>query len=620
MANDSVEQIKDRLDIVDIIGQTVQLRKAGRSFKGLCPFHQEKTPSFIVFPESQTFHCFGCHAGGDLFNYVMQQDRIDFSEALTTLARQAGVELEERTAREDAPPPDQYDHLYDLNQRAASFFSHVLWRTSHGEEGRKLLEERGVDQQTAETFQLGFAPDRWDSLLTRFRKNEVPVEHAMEAGLVTENDSGRTYDRFRNRLMFPISDAEGRIIGFGARALGDSMPKYLNSPQSPIFDKSSSLYALDLARDAIREKRDVVVVEGYMDAIAAHQHGYRNVVASMGTALTEQQVRLIRRGVDRIILALDSDVAGQMATIRGLDVMRDTLSEDQRAVVDGPNIVRFEKQMKTDIRIVKLPEDTDPDDLIRSDRENWERLTANPIPFLDFYVDAVIGDPPPTDPREKSEIVNQLGPVLREISDNVVREHYVGRAARKLGLSERVILTSGASPRRQRTLQPAQVARPTPATPEEHLVGLLIRYPEFLGNTLDRVVESDIHDPRSREALTAIRHQAPDTIPGIIEGLPEQIREHVERLIESIGERPQTYPGQLRREAEQVLTRLRKQRHDQQIRQLMSDLNHAESEKDRDTVVEHLALIDQMKTRYPEFYPEKSPYFRDSRDTGLPSG
>ncbi|TVR74734.1 MAG: DNA primase [Sphaerobacteraceae bacterium] len=620
MANDSVEQIKDRLDIVDIIGQTVQLRKAGRSFKGLCPFHQEKTPSFIVFPESQTFHCFGCHAGGDLFNYVMQQDRIDFSEALTTLARQAGVELEERTAREDAPPPDQYDHLYDLNQRAASFFSHVLWRTSHGEEGRKLLEERGVDQQTAETFQLGFAPDRWDALLTRFRKNDVPVEHAMEAGLVTENDSGRTYDRFRNRLMFPISDADGRIIGFGARALGDAMPKYLNSPQSPIFDKSSSLYALDLARDAIREKRDVVVVEGYMDAIAAHQHGYRNVVASMGTALTEQQVRLIRRGVDRIILALDSDVAGQMATIRGLDVMRDTLSEDQRAVVDGPNIVRFEKQMKTDIRIVKLPEGTDPDDLIRSDRENWERLTANPIPFLDFYVDAVIGDPPPTDPREKSEIVNQLGPVLREISDNVVREHYVGQAARKLGLSERVILTSGASPRRQRQLQPAQVTRPTPATPEEHLVGLLIRYPEFLGNTLDRVVESDIHDPRSREALTAIRHQAPDTIPGIIEGLPEQVREHVERLIESIGERPQTYPGQLRREAEQVLTRLRKQRHDQQIRQLMSDLNHAESEKDRDTVVEHLALIDQMKTRYPEFYPEKSPYFRDSRDTGLPSG
>jgi DNA primase len=616
MANDAVEQIKDRLDIVDIIGQRVQLRKAGRSFKGLCPFHQEKTPSFIVFPDSQTFHCFGCHAGGDLFNYVMQQERIDFSEALQTLARQAGVELEQRSP-EDAPAPaDEFAFIYDLNQRATSFFSHVLWRTSHGEAGRTLLEERGVDRETAERFQLGFAPDRWDALLSRFRRNDISVEQAKEAGLVTENDTGRTYDRFRNRLMFPISDAEGRVIGFGARALGDAMPKYLNSPQTPIFDKSSSLYGIDLAKDAIREKREVVVVEGYMDAIAAHQHGYRNVVASMGTALTEPQVRLIRRGVDRIVLALDADVAGQMATIRGLDVMRDTLSEEERAVVDGPGIVRFEKQLKTDIRIVKLPEDSDPDDLIRTDQERWNELISNPIPFLDFYVNAVIGDPPPTDPREKSEVVNQLGPVLREISDNVIREHYVGIAARKLRLSERVILTSGASPARQRRLQAQPASRPEPATPEEHLVGLLIRYPEFLTSTLEAVVETDIHDPRSREIITAIRTQSIDEIPAVIEHLPEEIGEHAQRLTANLGERPQTFPGQLRREAQQVLTRLRKERHDQQIRQLMADLTHAESEQDRETLIEHLALIDQMKARYPEFYPDKSPYFKDIRDTG----
>jgi DNA primase len=615
MSNDAVEQIKDRLDITDVIGQTVQLRKAGRSFKGLCPFHQEKTPSFIVFPDSQTFHCFGCHAGGDLFNFVMQQERIDFTEALSTLARQAGVELEERKPEAPEVPADQYDYLYDLNQRATSFFSHVLWRTSHGEPGRALLEKRGVDRETAERFQLGFAPDRWDALLSRFLKNDIPVEQAMEAGLVTENEAGRTYDRFRNRLMFPISDAEGRVIGFGARALGDAMPKYLNSPQTPIFDKSSSLYAIDLARDAIREKREVVVVEGYMDAIAAHQNGYRNVVASMGTALTEPQVRLIRRGVDRIVLALDSDVAGQMATIRGLDVMRDTLSEEQRAVMDGPGMVRFQKQLKTDIRIVKLPEDSDPDDLIRTDQGRWNELISNPTPFLDFYVNAVIGDPPPADPRKKSEIAQQLGPVLREISDNVIREHYAGMAARKLQLSERVILTSGATQARQRRLQPKSASRPSPATPEEHLIGLLIRYPEFLGGTLDHVVETDIHDPRSREILAAVRGKPVDQIPTIIEQLPEHVHEHAQRLIESLGERPQMYPGQLRREADQVLNRLRKQRHDQQIRQLMADLNHAESERDRDTVVQHLELIDQMKARYPEFYPDKSPYFKDIRDT-----
>jgi DNA primase len=615
MANDAVEQIKDRLDIVDVIGQRVQLRKAGRSFKGLCPFHQEKTPSFIVFPDSQTFHCFGCHAGGDLFNYVMQQERIDFAEALRTLASQAGVEIEERAPADHAPAEEQFAHLYDLNQRATSFFSHVLWRTTHGEAGRQLLEERGVDRETAERFQLGFAPDRWDALLSRFLRNDIPVEHAMEAGLVTQNDAGRTYDRFRNRLMFPISDAKGRVIGFGARALGDAMPKYLNSPQTPIFDKSSSLYAIDLASDAIREQRQVVVVEGYMDAIAAHQHGYRNVVASMGTALTEPQVRLIRRGVDRIVLALDADVAGQMATIRGLDVMRESLSEDHRAVVDGPGIVRFEKQLKTDIRIVKLPADSDPDDLIRSDRGRWDELIENPIPFLDFYVEAVIGDPPPSDPRQKSEIVQQLGPVLREISDNVIREHYASMAARKLQISERVILTAG-TPSRQRRLQAPPASRPEPGNPEEHLVALLVRYPEFLVSVLQNVVESDIYDPRSREIIASIRNQSVDQIPAVIERLPAEIRDHAQRLVASLGERPQTFPGQLRREAEQVLTRLRKQRHDQQIRQLMADLSLAESEQDRETISAHLNLIDQMKARYPEFYPSKSPYFRDIRDTG----
>jgi DNA primase len=616
MSNDAVEQIKDRLDIVDVIGQSVQLRKAGRSFKGLCPFHQEKTPSFIVFPENQTFHCFGCHEGGDLFNFVMQNERIDFSEALRTLARQAGVELEVRRPVDAPDVSDQHAHLYDLNQRAASFFTHVLWQTSHGEQGRRVLEERGVDRETAERFQLGFAPDRWDALLNQFRKNDIPVEQAIETGLVTENESGRTYDRFRNRLMFPISDGDGRIIGFGARAMGDAMPKYLNSPQTAIFDKSSSLYAIDLAQVAIRERREVVVVEGYMDAIAAHQHGYRNVVASMGTALTEAQVRLIRRGVDRIILALDADVAGQLATIRGLDVMRDTLSEDQRAVVDGPGMVRFEKQLKTDIRIVKLPADSDPDDLIRSDRERWDQLIAEPEPFLNFYVNAVIGDPPPTDPREKSEIAAQLGPVLREISDNVIREHYVGIASRKLQLSNRAILSAGSTTHRQRRLESKPATRPSVATPEEHLIGLLIRYPEFLTGAMQNIIESDIHDPRSREIISAIRNQPVDQVPNIIERLPDGIREHAHRLAGSLAERPQTFPGQLRREADQVLSRLRKERHDQQIRQLMSDLTHAESEKDRETVVEHLALIDQMKLRYPEFYPEKSPYFKDIRDTG----
>jgi DNA primase len=613
MTNSAVEQIKDRLDIVDVVGGHVQLKKAGRSFKGLCPFHQEKTPSFTVFPETQTFHCFGCGAGGDLINFVMQQERVDFREALQTLARQAGVELSEAPERERVDP-DRFAHLYDLNQRATSWFAHVLWRTAHGEPGRKLLERRGVDQATAERFQLGFAPDRWDALLKRFEKHDVPIEHSIDAGLASQNEQGRVYDRFRNRLMFPIRDADGRVIGFGARALGDEMPKYLNSPQTAIFDKSASLYGLDLASAAMREKREVIVVEGYMDAIAAHQFDYKHVVASMGTALTEGQVRLVRQGVDRIVLALDADVAGQMATIRGLDVMRESLSETGRAVIDGPGIVRFERTLRTDIRIAELPPDTDPDDLIRNEPERWRAIIADPVPFLDFYVRASIGDPPPSDPKEKSNVVQRLAPVLREIGDPVVREHYVGLAAGMLGVSERVLLT--AMPSRSRRLAPVGRGRPVGVSPEEHLFGLLLRYPEFLLGLAAEVPEGDVVDARRREILLALTSAPVEDPSATVEGFPDELGEHARDLTELLGERPQTFPGQLRREAEQALRRLRKQRHDERMRQLMADVSEAERGQDRESLRHNMLLLEQLRARYPEFYPSPSPYFRDIRDAG----
>ncbi|WP_040668320.1 DNA primase, partial [Nitrolancea hollandica] len=237
MAASAVEQVRERTDIVEIIGQHVQLRKTGRSFKGLCPFHQEKTPSFIVFPESQNFHCFGCGAGGDVFSFVMQIDRVEFHEALQTLARQVGVTLEA------APPPpspeetERHDRLFRLNERAAAWFSHVLWQTGAGEPGRQLLERRGIDRATAEQFQLGFAPDRWDALLKHATSRDASEDELALAGLVTRRDDGSIYDRFRGRLMFPIRDREERLVGFGGRALGDAQPKYLNTPETAIFDK-----------------------------------------------------------------------------------------------------------------------------------------------------------------------------------------------------------------------------------------------------------------------------------------------------------------------------------------------------------------------------------------------
>jgi DNA primase len=272
MQRDDLERVRDATDLVELVGSYVALRKAGKNYKGLCPFHQEKTPSFIVFPETQTFHCFGCGAGGDAIGFLMRAENLSFREALERPAGRAGITLTPSRPR-DADLESRLLRLAELNALAAAWFSHVLWNTAHGEPGRRLLEQRGVDRDTAERFQLGFAPESWDALLGHLIRQGATPDELVEAGLAGRRDDGSLYDRFRYRLMFPIRDRDGRVIGFGARALGDAQPKYLNTPQTPLFDKGASLYAIDLALEHIRRTREVIVVEGSMDAIAAHQFG-----------------------------------------------------------------------------------------------------------------------------------------------------------------------------------------------------------------------------------------------------------------------------------------------------------------------------------------------------------
>lgn len=614
-----VDQIRERLDIVDLVGEHVQLRKAGRNFKGLCPFHQEKTPSFIVFPESQNFHCFGCGAGGDAFSFLMQLERIDFKVALEELARRTGVELAEPERVPTRADSDAHARLYELNRLAAAFFSHVLWSTSHGEPGRELLAHRGVDQPTAERFQLGYAPNRWDGLIGVLTKRGATLEELTEVGLVTRRDDGAAYDRFRERLIFPIRDKDGRIVGFGGRALGDARPKYLNSPQTPIFDKSANLYALDLAQDAIRKSREAVVVEGYMDAIAAHQHGFPNVVASMGTALTPAQVGLLRRSVDRIVLALDSDAAGQLATVRGLDVLRAEVSDADRPFLGVDGLVRFDRTLKIDVRIVRLPAGKDPDELIRRDVEAWQGAVAAAVPLLDFYLDAVIGDPPPADPREKSTVVERLAPVLREIGDRVVQMHYVAEAARRLDVPQEVLLTvpRRASPRAlapSRSLSRISLPPRPLLSPERQLFALLVRSPAGLAHLLTQVQEGDVIDGRDRELLHVLSAAAPVDSESLLALVPEPVAEYARELLALTEDRPLSYAGQLQREAEQALQRMRKERHDQQVRQLREEIVDAEASGDSEAVRQALRMMDELKRSFPEFYPEPSPYFRDARD------
>src|SRR5215210_5807152 len=343
MARDAVAEVRDRTEIVDLVSNYVQLKKTGRSHKGLCPFHQEKTPSFVVFPESGNFHCFGCGRGGDVFTFYMGVERVEFREALQELAKRAGIEL----VNAPSLPPEVDAHrnrLVELNELAAAYYANVSRNTTPGAAGRDVLAQRGVSAEITERFGLGFAPDG-DTLGRYLNERGVDPAMAVEAGLLSERESGGYRDRFRNRLLFPIRTREGRVVGFGGRALGEAIPKYLNSPQTVIFDKSTLLFGLDLAQESIRRDDQVVIVEGYMDAIAAHQFGYANVVAAMGTAVTEQQIGLVKRLSRNIVLALDADVAGQLATLRSLETMQGALDADQVPVPDASGLVRFERKL-----------------------------------------------------------------------------------------------------------------------------------------------------------------------------------------------------------------------------------------------------------------------------------
>ena len=377
-----VDDVKDRLDVVDVISGYVPLKKSGRTFKATCPFHTEKTPSFVVDPQRQSWRCFGaCATGGDAFSFVMRKDGLSFGDALRVLAEKAGVEMRPREQAE------RTDVLLRANNEAASFYRKAL-ASPEGEKARLYLQERGIDGAAAEAFDLGLSPRAGSALRDHLSSLGHDIEHAVDAGLLRRYDDGNLRDFFRGRLMFPIHDRRGRVAGFGARTLDGSDPKYINTPSTRVFDKRATLYGLHLAAPAIREKDEAVVVEGYMDTIAAHQHGYANVVASMGTALTEQQVAQLRTLASGCILALDPDQAGQEATLRSLESSW-RIVDLQRARSQAPADGGYRRK-SLNLRIASLPAGRDPDALIREDPAAWERVLSSAVPFMQFYIRAVV--------------------------------------------------------------------------------------------------------------------------------------------------------------------------------------------------------------------------------------
>lgn len=433
------DEVKQRIDIVDLISRYTPLKRSGATYKGLCPFHSERTPSFIVFPNSGTWRCFGaCGVGGDIFSFVMRKENLDFRDALQLLAKEAGVNLEENEA--DASG-DQRSKLYEINEIAATYFQEILRHHAAAQPARDYLERRGIDPAAQEQFRLGFALDQWSSLRDFLSEKGYNIEQQTAAGLLKRHEErNSTYDAFRARLMIPIRDRQGRVIGFGGRVLDNSQPKYLNTAETALFHKSKVIYGLDLAHQAVRAADKVVIVEGYMDVIAAHQHGYANVVACMGTSLTTEQLQQLQRYTNNYVMALDADVAGQQATIRGLNQARQALARVRKPTVTSSGDVRMEERLGANLFIISMPEGRDPDDVIRQEPQTWQSLVDKAQPLVDFYFKLVAEQVDLKSAQGKGQAVAELAPLIAELEDEIERQHYVQQLSRQVQIDEQIIL------------------------------------------------------------------------------------------------------------------------------------------------------------------------------------
>jgi DNA primase len=502
---DTVDEIKQRLDIVEMVSSYVpDLKKSGRNFKAVCPFHAEKTPSFFVFPERQSWHCFGaCGTGGDMFAFVMRKEGVDFKEALNILAERAGVTVVQRKPDEGK---SEADRLKEINEAAAELFHNQLFNSTGGQRTQEYLIRRGVSEKTMRQFQIGYSQDSWDSLRQELMKRGYHENELAAAGLLVEKEKEGTYDRFRNRLMFPIRDMAGRVVGFGARALDDSLPKYLNSPQTLVFDKSSSLYGIDFARPAIRKENLAVIVEGYMDVIVAHQHGFTNVVASLGTALTEKHVGIVKKLTNRLTLALDADAAGEMATQRGQEVIRQTYG---KAISDPGNTdVTYENpyhynavwKVAAEWKVAVLPEGKDPDEIIKENPERWRQLLQEAIPVIDYVLDTVASKLDLSQAQDKSAVVDQLLPVIGAIEDEVAKGHYLQKLARMVSADERFLASALAQLKQKPAIRHRETRSPSPPSRliprmstgdslAEYCLYLLFSYPDLRSHASDLRVD-----------------------------------------------------------------------------------------------------------------------------------
>ena len=490
---DNVSKIKERLNVVDVISGYLKVQKAGANFKAQCPFHNEKTPSFFISPERQIWHCFGCQKGGDIFTFVKEMEGVEFPEALRILAARAGIELEEF----DSTIKDSKDRLYQICEASARFFEKQLSHSGTGQRAVEYLKSRGLEGATMAKFRLGFAPGAWDSLSGYLRNSGFTEKEIVDAGMVIKRESEGIYDRFRLRIMFPISDVNGRVVGFTGRIFeGDEKEaKYINTPQTLIYDKSRILYGLDHSRGEIRKKDKCLLVEGNMDAVMSYQAGITNVVASSGTALTPMHLVILKRFTNNLDFCFDTDSAGAMATKRGIGM---ALGQDFNVKVVSLN----DKECK------------DPADYVKKYGKEWEKVASSAKPVVEFYFDKAKEGYNPESADSKKSVILAVAPFIKRLSSRVERSHWMDQLAYLLRVKEDAveadIMSAPDLDVPVPTLPAVETKKPVPAaqregnfgsgTLNEALLSLVVRKPALFKQEI-AVLDRNFLNPLASQVL-----------------------------------------------------------------------------------------------------------------------
>ena len=477
----TLNEILSRIDIVELISEYLPLKRSGRGYTALCPFHHEKTPSFIVSQQKQIFHCFGCQAGGNAFGFLMKYDRLEFPEAVETLAKRAGVLIprDERQIKNQGISQE----LHKINEIAADFYSNLL-HSPEGAAALNYLKKRGMSPETIRKFRLGYAPDKWDGLLNYLRSKNIPLSLIEKAGLIIAKDNQGYYDRFRQRIIVPISDVRNRVIAFGARVLDNSLPKYINSPETAVYSKSKTLFGLNLSKEAIITQDCAVIVEGYFDLIAPFQAGITNIAASCGTALTTEQVRLLKRYSRNIVMIYDADDAGQSATMRSLEMLAE---EDMN------------------VKVVRLEKGYDPDAYIRhSGPEGFRDLITGAKDSVDYMLDTLKAKYDPADISQKARIASEILPLVAKFKNEILKSEYLKKLSRELGVSESSLTaeikktkTTGYTDKRENSAMPQPAIRQAKSfCAESMLVKILLEENELIEHLREKILPKDFKDNR----------------------------------------------------------------------------------------------------------------------------